>query len=183
MAEISAGVLCGAVESGIVILEHKLREKSSEYLHVFEVLLYILVGALLSVAAAGEVIQAGALSWQSAIGKAPADYGLLVLDRLLLVLMLIELLHTVRMSVRSQALVMEPFLIVGLIASIRRVLVITMQAAKMTEQGQSQAGDAANAVFRNTMVELGLLGFLILVFVFAIYLLRRSSLREEVLAS
>ena len=78
---------------------------------------------------------------------------------------------------------MEPFLIVGLIASIRRVLVITMQAAKMTEQGQPQAADAVSAAFRNTMVELGLLAFLILVFVFAIYLLRRSSMREELLQS
>ena len=144
--------------------------------------MYIIVGALLSAAAIGEVIQAGALSWRSATGHAPVDYALLVLDRLLLVLMIIELLHTVRMSVRSQTLIMEPFLIVGLIASIRRVLVITMQAAKMTEQGQSPAGDAAVAFFRYTMLELGLLGFLILVFVFAIYFLRRSSSREHVVA-
>ncbi len=144
--------------------------------------MYIVVGVLLSAAAIGEVIQAGVLSWRSAMGHAPADYALLVLDRLLLVLMIIELLHTVRMSVRSQSLITEPFLIVGLIASIRRVLVITMQAAKMTEQGQSPAGDAAAAFFRNTMLELGLLGFLILVFVCAIYLLRRASSREHVLA-
>ena len=58
--------------------------------------------------------------------------GVLVLDQLLLVLMLVELLHTVRISVRSEALIMEPFLTVGLIASIRRVLVITMQAAQET---------------------------------------------------
>ena len=160
------------------MVEDKLREKSSTYLHLLEVLLYIVVGALLSITALGEVIQAGALSWKSAIGQT-ADYGLIVLDRLLLVLMLIELLHTVLVSVRSQSLIMEPFLIVGLIASIRRVLVITMQAAKMTEQGSGQAGEA---IFRNTMIELGLLGFLILVFVSAIYLLRRSSLRDEVLA-
>ena len=164
-----------------MVLEDKLREKSSAVLHLVEVLMYIVVGVLLSAAAIGEVIQAGALSWRSATGQTPTDYGLLVLDRLLLVLMIIELLHTVRMSVRSQSLIMEPFLIVGLIASIRRVLVITMQAAKMTEQGQGQAVDTAE-VFRNTMLELGLLGFLILVFVFAIYLLRRSSSREHVLA-
>jgi hypothetical protein len=119
--------------------------------------------------------------WPSEMGKTIADYGVgvLVLDQLLLVLMLVELLHTVRISVRSETLIMEPFLIVGLIASIRRVLVITMQAAKMTEQGQPQAGDAPSAAFRNTMIELGLLGFLTLIFVFSIYLLRRSSSREE----
>ena len=107
---------------------------------------------------------------------------MLVLDRLLLVLMLVELLHTVRISVRSEALIMEPFLIVGLIASIRRVLVITMQAAKMTEQAQPQTGGEAAAAFEHTMIELGLLGFLILVFVFAIYLLRRSPADKELIA-
>jgi hypothetical protein len=164
-----------------VILQGKLRDKASEYLHAVEAFLYIAVGALLAAGAARGVLQAGVLLSRSAIGKALGDYslGVLVLDQLLLVLMLIELLHTVRISVRSEALVMEPFLIVGLIASIRRVLVITMQAAQMTEQGQAQAADAAATAFRNTMVELGLLGFLILVFVCAIYLLRRSSFREE----
>jgi hypothetical protein len=167
-----------------VSLLDKLRDKTSEYLHAIEAFLYIAVGALLAAGAAGGVLQAVALLWRSGKGNALTDYGLavLVLDQLLLVLMLIELLHTVRISVRSEALIMEPFLIVGLIASIRRVLVITMQAAKMTQQDQPQAADTASAAFRNTMVELGILGFLILVFVFAIYLLRRSSSREEILA-
>jgi uncharacterized membrane protein (DUF373 family) len=163
----------------VVLLEGKLRQKSSGCLHAVEALLYMFVGVLLAATAVGSLVQAGSVLWQSAIGKAPADYGLLVLDQLLLVLMLIELLHTVRISVRSQTLIMEPFLIVGLIASIRRVLVITMQAAKMTEQGQPNTGEAGNIVFRNTMLELGLLGLLIIVFVVAIYLLRRSSPREE----
>ena len=166
-----------------MLLGDKIRDKASAYLHVAEVLLYVTVGALLAAAGSGGVIQAGTLLWRSGMGKALADYGfgVLMLDQLLLVLMLIELLHTVRISVRSEALIMEPFLIVGLIASIRRVLVITMQAAKMTETGQP-GGEAASMAFRNTMVELGLLGFLILVFVFAIYLLRRSSSREELIA-
>lgn len=49
------------------------------------------------------------------MGKALADFGfgVLMLDQLRLVLMLIELLHTVRISVRSEALIMEPFLIVS----------------------------------------------------------------------
>jgi hypothetical protein len=161
----------------MVFLEDQLRDKASEYLHVIEALLYIVVGALLSAAAAGGVFQAGALLWKSAMGKGPGDYGLalLVLDQLLLVLMLVELLHTVRISVRAETLMTEPFLIVGLIACIRRVLVITMQAAKMTEQNQPEAAGPASAAFQNTMAELGVLAFLTLVFVFAIYLLRRSS--------
>jgi len=166
-----------------VIFHDQLRDKASEYLHVVEAFLYIAVGGLLAAGAAGGVLHAGALLWRSGMGRAIADYslGVQVLDQLLLVLMMVELLHTVRISVRSEALIMEPFLIVGLIASIRRVLVITMQAAKITEQGQPQAADAISAAFRNTMIELGMLGFLILVLVSAIYLLRRSALREEII--
>ena len=39
------------------------------------------------------MIRAGWVLWQSPMGKAHADYGLLVLDQLLLVLMLVELLR------------------------------------------------------------------------------------------
>jgi uncharacterized membrane protein (DUF373 family) len=163
-------------------MEDKLREKFSQYLHAGEALLYIVVGILLFAAAAGGVIHAGALMWHSAMGNAQAENVVHVLDQLLLVLMLVELLHTVRISVRSEALLMEPFLIVGLIASIRRILVITMQAAKMMEQATPELKEAADVAFRNTMAELGLLGFLILVFVFAIYLLRRSSAHKELLS-
>ncbi len=156
-------------------LEDQLRGSFSRIFHLGEVGLYICVGLLLSVAALGAVVEAAIQLWQGIAARTLANYGLLVLDQLLLVLMLVEVLHTVRISIRSQSLQMEPFLIVGLIASIRRVLVITMQAAKMTEQGQA----GGTAAFQNTMIELGLLGFLILVIAVAIFLLRRSSVRED----
>ena len=59
------------------------------------------------------------------------DLVLRVLDQLLVVLMLVEILHTVRISIRSHTLVTEPFLVVGPIASIRRILVITLEAATL----------------------------------------------------
>ena len=49
------------------------------------------------------------------------------MNELLIVLMLVEILHTVRISIRSHVLVTEPFLVVGLIAAIRRILVITLE--------------------------------------------------------
>src|SRR5205085_915388 len=83
----------------------------------------------------------------------------------------------IRISIYSKELILvKPFLIVGLIASIRRILVITMQAAKFAEDHGT--ADGANA-FRNAMIELGLLAVLILVFVFSIFLLRRISPRED----
>jgi uncharacterized membrane protein (DUF373 family) len=96
-----------------------------------------------------------------------------VLDQLLVVLMLVEILHTVRISIRSHFLVTEPFLVVGLIASIRRILVITLEAANLTKTGSFSAEDAG--IFRASMIELSLLGLLILILVFSITLLRRFA--------
>jgi hypothetical protein len=131
------------------------------------------VGLFLSAAALGELAGAAAILWRGVASGTLAGYGLQVLDQLLIVLVLVEILHTVRISIRSKEIIIEPFLIVGLIASIRRVLVITMQAAKLTEQAQNST--ASTVTFHNSMIELGLLGFLVLMFVISIHLLRRGG--------
>jgi hypothetical protein len=64
-------------------------------------------------------------------------------------------------------------LVVGLIASIRRVLVITLESSQATEL--AKWGTDAQAHMRSTMMELIVLGGLILVMVMSIYLLRRSK--------
>jgi uncharacterized membrane protein (DUF373 family) len=87
-----------------------------------------------------------------------------VLERLLLVLMIVELLYTVQVSFREHTLVPEPFLIVGLVAATRRVLVLT---AEFT--GAQPLNDTA---FRVAMIELGVLTIMILVLVASLVLLR-----------
>jgi uncharacterized membrane protein len=87
--------------------------------------------------------------------------------------MLVEILHTVRISIRSHVLVTEPFLVVGLIASIRRILVITLEAATLTKEG-TWTTEGASGIFHSSMIELGLLGLLVLVLVVSITLLRRN---------
>ena len=96
-----------------------------------------------------------------------------VIDRLLVVLMLIEILHTVHVSVRSGVLTCEPFLVVGLIASIRRVLVITLESSQATQHGV--ISDSGEKLFRASMIEMGVLCVLIPVLVGSIYLLRRAA--------
>jgi hypothetical protein len=67
--------------------------------------------------------------------------------------------------------VTEPFLVVGLIASIRRVLVISLEMATLSKEGSwPQQGDS---IFRSSMVELALLGLLIFLLVYSITLVRR----------
>ena len=88
-----------------------------------------------------------------------------LLDRLLLVLMLVELLYTVQVSFREHALVPEPFLIVGLVAATRRILVLT---AEFT--GSHEVTDAR---FRMTMIELSVLTAIIVALVASLLMLRR----------
>ena len=125
------------------------------------------------------IATAGKLLWDGLSHWIAAAETLRVLDELLVVLMLVEILHTVRISIRSHVLVTEPFLVVGLIASIRRILVITLEAAALSKEGSwSTAG--ASSVFRGSMVELALLGLLVLIFVFSVTLLRRYAPRAGV---
>jgi uncharacterized membrane protein (DUF373 family) len=97
--------------------------------------------------------------------------ALLMLGSLLLVLMLVELLHTVRVSLHAHGLLPEPFLIVGLIAAMRRVLVITAEAHPLAEIDMPR--------FDRAMMELGLLTLLTLVLVVSIILLRRSRRSQD----
>jgi uncharacterized membrane protein (DUF373 family) len=47
-----------------------------------------------------------------------------LLDQVLLVLILVEIVHTVVLSLRAHRLVAQPFIVVGLVAVIRRILFI-----------------------------------------------------------
>ena len=153
--------------------EEKLRTRFGDYLGNAEVVIYFVLAVLLFITALATIADAGKMLWDGLGHWAIATETLRVLDELLLVLMLVEILHTVRISIRSHVLVTEPFLVVGLIASIRRILVITLQAATLTKGGTWSADGAS--VFRASMIELGLLGVLILILVVSITLLRRSE--------
>ena len=87
-----------------------------------------------------------------------------LLDRLLLTLMIVEVLYTVQVSFRAHALVPEPFLIVGLVAATRRILVVTAEFGNLPTRTES--------VFRATMIELGVLTLMIVAFVASLLMLR-----------
>ncbi len=155
------------------MVEEKLRVHFGDYLGNAEVAIYSILAVLLFITALAAIGSAGKLLWDGLSHWTVATETLRVLDQLLVVLMLVEILHTVRISIRSHILVTEPFLVVGLIASIRRILVITLEAATMTKEGVWTAERAS--IFRASMTELGLLGLLVLILVFSITLLRRYA--------
>ncbi len=138
-----------------------------------ELVAYVLLGIMLAFAALLGMGGAAVYLWTAILAQGEAESLLVSIDHLLFVLMIIEILHTVRVSFRSGALVCEPFLIVGLIASIRRVLVITLETSRVN--ATSRWSPDAQRLLESSMLELGVLGGLILVMVISIVLLRRSE--------
>jgi uncharacterized membrane protein (DUF373 family) len=94
-----------------------------------------------------------------------ADAGVFVLDRVLLLFILAELLYTLRLIDRGGRILVEPFLFIGLIAIVRRVLVLVAEV----EHRQSRTG------VEDFVIEMAGLGVRALVLVASIYLLRRSA--------
>src|ERR1700686_1372496 len=161
--------------------DEKLRKHFGDYLGMAEVAILTILAVLISLTALATIARSGKLlwdTWHQWMVVTDTALVLRVLDQLLVVLMLVEILHTVRISIRSHTLVTEPFLVVGLIASIRRMLVITLEAAALTKEGKWTTPEGAT-IFRASMIELGLLGVLIFVLVYSITLLRRSPEKSE----
>ena len=153
--------------------DEKIRVHFGGYLGIAEVTIYSVLAVLLFITTFATIGDAGKILWEGVSHWTIAAETLRVLDQLLVVLMLVEIIHTVRISIRSHYLVTEPFLVVGLIASIRRILVITLESATLTKGGTWSVEGAS--IFRASMIELGLLGSLVLVLVFSITLLRRFA--------
>jgi uncharacterized membrane protein (DUF373 family) len=143
----------------------------TRWFHRVEDGVYLLVSGALSIAA---VVLIGWSVWefvQGAIDGIVSESILHMLDRLLLVLMIAEIMHTVRISIGSRVLLIEPFLVVGLIAVIRRILIVTAE--------QAHAATEETAMFQMTMLELGVLTLMVLSLVGAIYGVRRMSPRQR----
>jgi phosphate starvation-inducible membrane PsiE len=157
--------------------ESRFQVLSSESLSMVEMILYAALGLILSLTALFALFTACQALWRGLSAEASASTVVEVIDRLLVVFMLVEILHTVRISIRSHILVTEPFLIVGLIATIRRILVITLNAANLTNT--ANWGNDGQAKLRASMLELALLGGTVIVLVISIHILRKSKSPEE----
>jgi phosphate starvation-inducible membrane PsiE len=132
-----------------------------------EDILYVGVGLLLAVGAVALLVTLG-LDLARSVAAGELDARIVpLLDQILLLFMMVEILYTVQVSFREHVLVPEPFLIVGLIAAIRRVLVLTAEFGDLLTKG--------GTVFQNAMLELGLLTVMILALVAALVLVRKRS--------
>jgi uncharacterized membrane protein (DUF373 family) len=70
-------------------------------------------------------------------GRAVPAAATALLDQVLLVLILVEIVHTVVLSLRAHRLAAQPFIIVGLVAVIRRILFVLSSEVRIntTELG------------------------------------------------
>jgi hypothetical protein len=132
-----------------------------------EDVVYVALGVLLAASAFALLASAGVAFVRTVADGEIAGRLVTILDQLLLVLMIIEILYTVQISFREHALMPEPFLVVGLIAGIRRVLVITAELSNVAERSAE--------TFRHAMLELGLLTLMVLALVGALGIVRRRA--------
>ena len=125
---------------------------------------YVGLGMLLAAVAITLLITEISYFAQYLIEGSLSENIVFLLDRILLIIIFVEVLYTVQVSFRQHLLRPEPFLVVGLIAVTRRILVLTAELSKLVKDDEM--------LFRNAMIELALLTALIISLVFCLWMLR-----------
>ncbi|MBV8601932.1 MAG: hypothetical protein JO359_10255 [Candidatus Eremiobacteraeota bacterium] len=137
----------------------------------FERIITFALGLLLFVAAIALLIRATGIGlelFQHPFGDEFILDAAHFLETVLVTLMFLELGYTMILSVRGQVLLVEPFLIVGIIAVVRRILALTIEE-KTRSETPSLFGIPAGSL------ELLVLAVVAIVLVFAIHLWRRQK--------
>jgi uncharacterized membrane protein (DUF373 family) len=143
--------------------------------HKIEQIIYIVLGAVLSVTVLVALAGSAQLLWGGIQDWTDIDAIFEIMDRLLFVLMLVEILYTVRVSLLTGTLSSEPFLVVALIACIRRILVLSLETSNITKPQKWTSENAE--LFRAAMIELSVLGLLVMIMVGSILFIRRFGRR------
>lgn len=146
---------------------HRARRAIDTAIEFAERATYLLVGLVLVAAA---VVSVCAIGYELAVGLEDGALDAVkgALDGLLLVFILVELLGAVRETVAKRQLLAEPFLVVGIIASIKEIVVASLKA------GSLEGDDLETA-----MLEIGVLGGVVLFLALAGWLIRRKEREPE----
>jgi uncharacterized membrane protein (DUF373 family) len=148
-----------------------LRDGLSHWFSLAEDTLYVGLGLLLIAIAFTLLITEIVYFVRYVSTRTLADNVVFLLDRILLIIIFVEVLYTVQVSFRQHVLRPEPFLVVGLIAVTRRILVLTAEMSKLAKETQEG--------FYNAMIELGLLTILIIALVVCLRMLRQQERSSE----
>ncbi len=124
------------------------------------------VAALALVAGALALLVDGIVGFVDSVGDDVVAAATELLSVLLLVFVFVELLGAVRVTIRERQLIAEPFLLVGIIASIKEIVVVA-GAERPEEEGWQE--------FAEAMIEVGALALVILILAISALLLRRRE--------
>jgi uncharacterized membrane protein (DUF373 family) len=140
------------------------RRDAYRILQAAETTIYLFAGFLIAAGAALLLVTTLVEGGENLLEGRYHEVALTLLDRVLLALMLAEILYTLVRFAREGSLEATPFLVIGIIAAVRRVLVLTAEAVEKF--------DLADPAFLAVLAELGLLALLVVAFALAIRLVR-----------
>jgi len=127
-------------------------------------LIVLLVLALISFAVVGKVLQ------QLWVFFEKEDYissVVRLLENILIILITVGLINTIRKTIQKNEFQPISYLVVGIIAIIRRILVLSVETNEFLHKNI--------VLFRNSMIEFAVLAGLIFVLVMGIFYLKKSS--------
>lgn len=123
--------------------------------------------ALVLLVGAGIVLVEAVVQMVAGVADGGRQAVLSALDALLLVFILVELLAAVRATLRQRDLVAEPFLLVGMIATIKEIVVASLGAKELAAIDLER--------FRATMQEIGVLAGVLVALGITTFLVRRKE--------
>jgi len=137
---------------------------------LIEDIIYVGLGLLLAGVAMALLITEITYFIQYIYAEVLSENIVMLLDRVLLIIIFVEVLYTVQVSFRQHVLQPGPFLVVGLIAATRRILVLTAELPKMAKENE--------ALLHNAIIELAMLTVLILALVMSLRLIRPEDVKS-----
>ncbi|HEU4488621.1 MAG TPA: phosphate-starvation-inducible PsiE family protein [Actinomycetota bacterium] len=148
--------------------ETRFRHRAAMLMRGAEDVLYVGVSGVLAIA--GLILFGnGIYAFITHFGEGVLSLQVLaLLDAMLLVFIVTELIHTISAVVRERVLLLEPFLIVGIVAAIRRLVLISAEAKNLLGKPD----------FPDAMLEIGVLTAAIVLLSLSIFLLRHTERSE-----
>ena len=137
-------------------------KRADAALEATEKVVYLGIAALLLVACV-VLLAVAAKDLIDVFGDFATNPVVEALDTLLLLFILVELLSAVRITIAKRELVAEPFLLVGIIASIKEIVVLSVKAAESIGEGPN---------FRDHLWEIGVLSVVVLLLGATAWMLR-----------
>lgn len=140
------------------------QRRASEIIDFFERIIYY-GAALFLLVTIGLVFYDAAVTLVEVRSAGPLNTALQVLDKILLLFIFAELLGTITTIVRENEVQADPFLLIGLIAVVRRILAVTVSIEQ----------SLGTPEFEQLLYELGVLTVLVVALSGALYFVRRTG--------